>query len=208
MIRVYGFEGEPFRLPKFTSRRLFALEFLRQRLIGENDNFIKHKKASSLKFVFTLEPFVVKSVLAANIIDQILRSMGFETDKSLRYDPKGVMNQRRMEANCKGYDVEHDDLLVALDNTDFLETIESANGSSNDQDQDNQDQQIVSQAQIPTPLKIEKSLKRPSVDVMEVDQNTSAKKPKLAGIEEIVEIEDDEVRSTNKDKTTIVEEEL
>ena len=31
-IRFYGFEGEPFRLPKFTSRRLFALEFLRQRL--------------------------------------------------------------------------------------------------------------------------------------------------------------------------------
>ena len=26
VIGVYGFEGEPFRLPKFTSRRLFALE--------------------------------------------------------------------------------------------------------------------------------------------------------------------------------------
>ena len=29
VIKVYGFEGEPFRLPRFTSRRLFALEFLR-----------------------------------------------------------------------------------------------------------------------------------------------------------------------------------
>ena len=29
LIRIYGFEGEPFRLPKFTTRRLFALEFLR-----------------------------------------------------------------------------------------------------------------------------------------------------------------------------------
>ena len=92
LIRVYGFEGEPFRLPKFTSRRLFALEFLRQRLISENDNFIKHKKASSLKFVFTLEPFVVKTIFAANITDQILSSMSFETDKALRYDPKGVMH--------------------------------------------------------------------------------------------------------------------
>ena len=43
---------------------------------------------------------------------------------------------------------------------------------------------------------------------MEVHQSTYAKKPKLAEIEEIVEIEDDEVRSTNKGKTTIVEEEL
>ena len=25
LIRVYGFEGEPFRLPKFTTRRLFSL---------------------------------------------------------------------------------------------------------------------------------------------------------------------------------------
>ena len=92
LIKVYGFEGEPFRLPKFTNRRLFVLEFLRQRLIAENDNFIKHKKASSLKFVFTLEPFVVKTIFAANITDQILRSMSFDTDKSLRCDPKGVMH--------------------------------------------------------------------------------------------------------------------
>lgn len=69
LIRVYGFEGEPFRLPKFTTRRFFVLEFLRQRLIAENDNFVKHKKASSLNFVFTLEPFVVKSIFVANIID-------------------------------------------------------------------------------------------------------------------------------------------
>ena len=50
-------------------------------------------------------------------------------------------------------------------------------------------------------------MKRPYVDVMEVDQSTSAKKPKLVKMEEIVEIEDDEVRSTNKDNTTIIEEE-
>ena len=135
--------------------------------------------------------------------------MGFGTNKSLRYDPKGVMHQRRMEANFKGYDAEQDEVLAALANTDLREIIESANGSSNDQDQNNQDQQIVNQAQIPTPFKTEKSWKRPSADVMQVDQNTSAKKPKLAGIgEEIVEIEDDEVRSTEKGKTTIVEEEL
>ena len=40
LIRIYGFEGEPFRLPKFTTRRLFALEFLRQRLEAENENCV------------------------------------------------------------------------------------------------------------------------------------------------------------------------
>ena len=29
VIRIYGFEGEPFKFPKFTSRRLFALEYLK-----------------------------------------------------------------------------------------------------------------------------------------------------------------------------------
>ena len=62
IIGVYGFEGEPYKLPKFTTRRLFALEFLRQRLIVENDNFLKYKKASSMKFNFTLETFVIRSV--------------------------------------------------------------------------------------------------------------------------------------------------
>jgi len=43
---------------------------------------------------------------------------------------------------------------------------------------------------------------------MEVDENTYVKKPRLARVgEEVVEIEDDDDRSINKGKTTIVEEE-
>ena len=78
---------------------------------------------------------MVKSVLAANVLDRVLKSMGFESDKALRYDPKGVMNQRRMEASFRGYEAEQDEVLAALANTDFLETVDSANGSSNEQDQ-------------------------------------------------------------------------
>ena len=45
------------------------------------------------------------------------------------------MNQRRMEANFRGYDAEQDEVLAALANTDFLEAVESVNGSSDEQDQ-------------------------------------------------------------------------
>ena len=69
IIRVYGFEGEPYKLPRFITRRLFALEYLRQRLIVENDNFLKNKKASLMKFNFTLEPFVVKYAYAITVVD-------------------------------------------------------------------------------------------------------------------------------------------
>ena len=110
--------------------------------------------------------------------------------------------------NFKGYDVERDEVLATLANTDLLEKIECGNGSSNNQNQSTQDQQTINQAQIPTPFKVEKSLKRSSADTMEVDENTSVKKPRLAGVgEEVVEIEEDDDRSINKGKTTIVEEE-
>ena len=56
VIRVYGFEGEPYKLHKFLTIRIFVLEYLRQRLSVENEIFIKHKKVSSIKFKFTLEP--------------------------------------------------------------------------------------------------------------------------------------------------------
>ena len=48
-------------------------------------------------------------------------------------------------------------------------------------------------------------MKRPSADIMEIDLGTSSKKPRLPEIEEIVEIEDDEDKSTNQDITTFVE---
>lgn len=143
LIRVYIFEGEPLKLPKFTTRRFFALEFLRKRLIDENGNFVKHKKASSLKFVFTLDPFVVKTICAANIIDQIMRSMSFDTDKAFRYDPKGTMHQIRIEMNFRGYDVEHDEVLVVLANTDLLEHVEFGNGSSSNGNQSNQNEEPI-----------------------------------------------------------------
>ena len=73
VIRVYVFEGEPYKLHKFMSRRLFVLEFLRHRLSVENDNFLKNKKTSSMKFNFTLEPFVVRSIYAIIVVDHSLK---------------------------------------------------------------------------------------------------------------------------------------
>ena len=69
IIRVYGFEGTPYKLPKFLTRSLFVLILLRQRLSAENEKFIKHKKASTIKFKYTYEPFVVELVYEVTIID-------------------------------------------------------------------------------------------------------------------------------------------
>ena len=78
-------------MPKFLTRILFVLEHLRQRLSTENENFIKHKKVYSMKFKFTLEPFVVESIYVVTIIDQIMERMKFQTYKNIKYDPKRVI---------------------------------------------------------------------------------------------------------------------
>lgn len=208
VIRVYGFEGEPFRLPKFTSRRLFALEYLKQRLVVENDNFIKHKKASSMKFIFTLKTFVVKSIFVVTAIDQIIRSVSFDTDKALRCDPKGVMHQRRIDMSFKGYEAKHDEVLVALANTDLFEQIEVGDGSSNSNERNSQERTTGKQTEVPTPLKVEKSLKCHSADTMDMDEDVATKRPRIsAQSKEVVDIEDDDERSINKGKATIVEDE-
>ena len=110
--------------------------------------------------------------------------------------------------NFKSYEAEHDEVLAALANNDRFEQIEVGNGSSNNGEGINQEKYIVKQTEIPTPLKAEKSLKRHSANTMEVDEDASTKRPRLSeSSKEIVDIEDDDDRSINKGKATIVEEE-
>ena len=134
--------------------------------------------------------------------------MRFDTNKVLTYDPNKVLHQRRLDVNLRGYEAEHDEVLATLANTDLLEQVELGNGSNNNGDQSNQNQVVIKQTKIPTPLKAEKSLKKQSADTMEVDEDASTKRPKLSeSSREIVDIEDDDDISINKGKATIVEEE-
>ena len=134
--------------------------------------------------------------------------MSFDIDKALRYDPKGVMHQRRIDMNFKGYEVEQDEVLVSLANTDLFEQVEVGYGSSNSSEKSNQGRTTYKQIEVPTPLKAEKSLKRHSADTMDMDEDVATKRPRIyEQSKDIVNIDDDDERSTNKGKTTIVEEE-
>ena len=84
-----------------------------------------------------------------------------------------------MDSSFRGYEAEQDEVLAALANTDVLEAIDSENGSSSEQEKNPQDQQATSQPSIPTPYQLEKYLKRPAADVMEIDPGSTSKKPRL-----------------------------
>ena len=50
IIIVYGFTHEPYIFPPFLTLILFTFEFIRQKLIIENEHFISFKKDSKTKF--------------------------------------------------------------------------------------------------------------------------------------------------------------
>ena len=76
----------------------------------------------------------MESVYAISIIDQIMESMNFEIDKSLRYDPKKLIHQRKLDVNLASYEAEQDEVLSDLANTDLLEKMgdDDRNSSSSD----------------------------------------------------------------------------
>ena len=45
VLRVYGFEYEPYKFLVFLVEIIFVLEFLRQRMQVESEIFLKHKKS-------------------------------------------------------------------------------------------------------------------------------------------------------------------
>ena len=45
-----------------------------------------------MKFIYTIEPFVVNSTVSLPIIQKIIKSMNFQLDKKLNDDPKHVIS--------------------------------------------------------------------------------------------------------------------
>ena len=61
ILRVYGFTGEPYRKPVFLTPRIFAVEFMRQRLYAEEEHFGAFKKSSNIKFPLKVGSFIFKN---------------------------------------------------------------------------------------------------------------------------------------------------
>ena len=77
VIRVYGFTGEPYRLPAFLAPRVFALQFTRQRLCAEEEHFVVFKKSFDVKFPLKVGPFIFKNKSALLVVEKLLEIMDF-----------------------------------------------------------------------------------------------------------------------------------
>ena len=92
---VYVFTHEPYVLPTFLAPRMFSLEFIRYKIIVENEHFIIFKKASEIKFSWLVGPFIIKRKVSLPVIESMLLEMNLKKAFALNYDPHHVILQRR-----------------------------------------------------------------------------------------------------------------
>ena len=95
ILRVYGFTGEPYKLPIFLTPRTFALEFVRKILCAEEEHFGAFKKSSNIKFPFKVGPFIFKNKSALMIVEKLLEIMDFQKEQRINYDPHHIISQRK-----------------------------------------------------------------------------------------------------------------
>jgi hypothetical protein len=87
VIWAYGYQEGPYLLPVFLTPRVFAIEFISQRIISETKHFLKTHKASNLKFPFMIGPFMVKNTSCLLQIQAKLNEFGFTQLQGRKYDP-------------------------------------------------------------------------------------------------------------------------
>ena len=138
-----------------------------------------------------------------------MKRMSFQTNKSLIYDPKRIIHQRKLDVNLSGYEAEEGDPLDGVANSDFLEQIADNGSNGSDSNMMNPDKAATKQrTKVPTPLKGEKSLKRHSIDIVDMDIDVSSKKARTSAQPiEVISINEDDEGSINKGKDTIVQQE-
>jgi hypothetical protein len=77
IIRVYGSEEKPYRLPVFLTPRICALEVLRQRLHLDDLHFASKKQVSTFKVPIIIGPFTMRNKAAVKLIDDIMACLAF-----------------------------------------------------------------------------------------------------------------------------------
>ena len=106
------------------------------------------------------------STLDLPIIQYILKSMKFELDRKVNYDPKQVIYQRKARCRIGSFEHQDDEELETKANEEYTEHALEEDNSEKRKDKDLDTQILVEPSSVfPTPLKNETSLKRPLTDV-------------------------------------------
>ena len=96
-----------------------------------------------MKFKYTMEPFLVNSTSALPIIQAILRSMNFQLDMKIKYDPKHVIYQRKTSYKIGTYEHQDDEELTTKDNRDYTKQVGEQANSEQRKDKESETQTLI-----------------------------------------------------------------
>ena len=167
---MYGFTGKPYRLHVFITPRIFALEFMRQRLCAEEDHFRAFKKSSNIKFPLKVGPFIFKNKSALLIVEKLLEIMDFQKEKRINYDPHHIISQRKQSNKNKPFDHQVVEGLEEVANLScFVESLGIDESRSSE---------LITTVQALENPRILTKRSLSEIENMDVDENSSCKKTK------------------------------
>jgi hypothetical protein len=109
----------------FLTPRVFALEFIRHRIISETEHSLKLHKASNIKFPFIIVPFIVKTRSCLSQIQEKLKDFGFTQLQGRNYDPHQIIFKRRLMNKHGPYDHEHVEGFDKMENLEVYVDMEA-----------------------------------------------------------------------------------
>lgn len=123
ILRVYGFEEEPFLLPAFLTPNIYALEYIKKRFASDHEHFAKYHKTITFKLPYTIGPFSAKNRKARDITDDLLKNMKFQKGKKMHYDPYHVILEKREKIRISIYEHQADPELEKVANLESWEQV-------------------------------------------------------------------------------------
>ena len=114
--RLYKFVYQPYGLHVFLNLRVFSLEMIRQRLIVENEHFLSFRKSSNINFPWSIGPFVIKNKVVLQLIEILIRGMGFPTEAAINYDPHHIISNKRQANKNNPFENHEVETLLEAEN--------------------------------------------------------------------------------------------
>ena len=92
----------------------------------ENKHFISFRKASEIKFLRVVGPFIIKSKVALLVVESLLKGMDFKTYFVVDYDPLHVISIRKQVNKNKTFEHQEVEGLAEKTNwSNYLDPMEN-----------------------------------------------------------------------------------
>jgi len=103
ILRIYGLELKPYKLPIFLTPRVFSFEYIRQRIYSSYIHFASINKKYSLMSLAKVFSYIVKTRATFDIVEKMMKYFHFEEDTFWQYDPCHLISNMRIAASYVPY---------------------------------------------------------------------------------------------------------